>query len=243
MFKIILLVAGCGALASCASTPKYGVGPDGSPSAVRFAEGATLAPPTAADLFTETRPYLIGPFDKLTIDVFGIEDLSKKEVQADAGGRFSFPLAGAIEAAGKTPADVAQIIEQRLRGRFVKNPQVTVNVTDTMSQVVTVDGQVKQPGIYPVVGRTTLMRAIAMAKGLDEFAKLSDIVIFRTVNGQKMAALYNLGAIRAGVYEDPEVYASDIVVVGDSKARRLFKDLLQTVPLITTPLIVFLQRN
>jgi polysaccharide export outer membrane protein len=63
------------------------------------------------------------------------------------------------------------------------------------------------------------------------------------VNGQQLAALYNLQAIRRGVYDDPEVYANDVVVVGDSAARRLFRDALQVVPLLSTPLIIALQRN
>src|SRR3546814_18300789 len=56
--------------------------------------------PTRADLSVDSRPYLIGPFDKLRVDVFGVEELSG-EVQADASGRISVPLAGTIEAAGK----------------------------------------------------------------------------------------------------------------------------------------------
>ena len=118
-----------------------------------------------------------------------------------------------------------------------------MNLKETVSQVITVDGQVKEPGLYPVIGRMTLMRAIATAKGADEFAKLNDVVVFRTVSGQKMAALYNLKAIRRGFYDDPEVYANDVVVVGDSQARRLFKDALQIVPLLTTPLILLLRNN
>ena len=66
-------------------------------------------------------------------------------------------------------------------------------------------------------------------------------MIFRTVNGQKMAALYNLKAIRRGYYTDPEVFANDVVVVGDSQARRLFKDALQVAPTLLTPLIYILQ--
>jgi polysaccharide export outer membrane protein len=106
--------------------------------------------------------------------------------------------------------------------------------------VVTVDGQVNEPGLYPVVGRMTLMRAVATAKGVSEFAKMDDVVVFRTVNGQKMAALYNLKAIRRGNYDDPEIYANDIVVVSESSARRLFKDALQVLPAIATPLVVLL---
>ncbi|MEP7348957.1 MAG: polysaccharide biosynthesis/export family protein [Sphingorhabdus sp.] len=227
-------------LASCGSSTLGGAG---SSSDVTVVSQAGLPEPMRVDLFEQNRPYLIGPFDKLIIDVFGIEELSKKEVQTDAGGRISFPLAGILEAAGKTPGELENELEQRLRGQYVRDPQVTVNLKETVSQVITVDGQVKEPGLYPVIGKMTLMRAVATAKGTAEFAKLDDVVIFRTVNGQKLAALYNLKAIRRGVYNDPEVFANDVVVVGDSQARRLFKDALQLVPLLTTPLVVALQQN
>jgi polysaccharide export outer membrane protein len=111
-----------------------------------------------------------------------------------------------------------------------------------VSQVVTVDGQVRQPGLYPVVGGMTLMRAVATAQGTSEFARLRDVVVFRTVGGQNMAALYNLDAIRRGLYPDPEIFANDVVIVGDSPARRIFRDVLQAAPLITTPIIALLQR-
>ncbi len=245
MIRRVLTLCSCIMLAACAGSGQLGKAPKSSsaPSNVQVAESGQLPPPERMDLFELNRAYLIGPFDKLIIDVFGIEELSEKEVQTDAGGRISFPLAGIIEAAGKTPAEVEDVIEERLRGRFVRDPQVTVNLKETVSQVITVDGQVKEPGLYPVIGRMTLMRAVATAKGTSEFAKLDDVVIFRTVKGQKLAALYNLKAIRRGSYDDPEVFANDVVVVGDSTARRLFKDALQVVPLLTTPLIIALQNN
>jgi len=146
-----------------------------------------------------------------------------------------------VEAAGLTPDELSNVIETRLTGRYVRNPEVTVNLEETVSQVITVDGQVEKAGLYPVIGRMTLMRAVATAGGTSEFAKLSDVVIFRTVNGQQLAGLYNLKAIRRGNYEDPEVFANDVIIVGDSQARRIFKDILQASPLLTTPLIVLTQ--
>lgn len=208
----------------------------GSPD-VTVVSTDTMPAPSRNDLTAATRPYLIGPYDRLTIDVFGIEDLSKS-VQIDASGRLSFPLIGVVEASGKPPGELAGVIEERLRGRFVRDPQVTVNLVETVSQVITVDGQVIKPGLYPVVGRMTLMRAVATAGGVGEFAKLEDVVIFRKVEGQQLVGLYNLEAIRRGNYPDPEVYANDVVVVGDSKARRLFRDILQASPLLTSPLIL-----
>jgi polysaccharide biosynthesis/export protein len=209
-------------------------------AAVQILDTQSLPEPTASDLYGPTRPYLIGPFDKLNIEVFGVEELTR-EVQADASGQISFPLIGQIDAAGKTPLEVAKIVETRLAGRYVKNPQVSVNMTDVVSQTMTVDGQVSKPGLYPVVGRMTLMRAVASAGGTSEHAKLDDVVIFRTVNGQQMAGLYNLQGIRKGNYEDPEVFANDVIIVGDSAGRRLFQDLLKTAPLFLSPLVLLIR--
>lgn len=215
----------------------------GPSSQVRVIDASALPPPTGADLVSRSRPYLIGPFDTLMIDVFGIEELSRREVRADAAGRISFPLAGTIDAAGKTPAEVESEIATRLRQRGVRDPQVTVNLREAVSQVVTVDGQVRQPGLFPVIGRMTLMQAVARASGLAEYARLDDVVVFRTVNSQRFAALYNLGAIRRGTYDDPEVFANDVIIVGDNPARRIFRDVLQIVPLLTSPLVVALSNN
>ena len=222
-------------MASCASKPL------GGDSSVNVVSSSELPLPGRTDVLSGDRPYLIGPFDKLTIDVFGISELSQREVQTDASGRLSFPLVGTLEVAGRTPAEVEGLIKERLRGSYVRNPQVTVNLRETVSQVITVDGEVREPGLYPVVGRMTLMRAVATAKGTSEFAKLDDVVVFRTVKGQRYAALYNLKAIRRGAYADPEVFANDVVVVGDSPSRRLFRNLIQVAPLLTGPLIVALQ--
>jgi polysaccharide biosynthesis/export protein len=212
----------------------------GSPN-VTVVEGTQLPPPARQDLATQSRPYLIGPFDRLSVEVYGVEELTRT-VQVDASGRISLPLAGVVEAAGSTPVELERLIEQRLAGKYVKEPQVTVNLTETISQVVTVEGEVGEPGMYPVVGRMTLMRAVARAKGTTEFARLSHVVVFRNVAGQQMAALYDLRAIQKGAYDDPEIFANDVVVVSDSQARRLFRDLIQGSGLITAPIIALMQR-
>lgn len=220
------------ALSGCAGGEKpLGLSPD-----VTVAQLDQLPPPTRVDQLAASRPYLIGPFDQLKIDVFGVPDL-QKEVQIDASGRLSFPLIGVVEASGLTPGELGDLIESRLRGQYIRDPQVSVNLVETVSQIVTVDGQVTRPGLYPVVGRMTLMRAVATSGGLTEFAKLDDVVVFRQVDGQRYVGLYNLEGIRRGNYADPEIYAGDVVIVGDSPARRLFKDIIAGSSLITAPLI------
>lgn len=233
MSSLLLLSA----LTACAGNRSYGTDPQ-----VQLAGTSGLPAPSASDVFARQRPYLIGPLDKLDIKVFGVEDLSLK-VQTDASGRISMPLAGVIETSGKSPAEVAMAIEAALRGKYIRNPQVTVNLEDTVSQVVTVEGEVKEPGIYPAIGKMTLLRSIASAKGTTELARLDDVVIFRTVGGQKMAGVYNLKAIRHGNYADPEVFPGDVVVVGDSQARRLFRDAVQLAPAVLSPLVFLLTAN
>lgn len=205
-------------------------------------EGAGELPaPERFDLTAADRISLIGPLDTIGVDVFGVPDLSR-EVQVDGGGRISMPLVGTVDAGGKTAQELADTIEGQLRGRYVRNPDVTVNIKSSVSQVVTVDGQVVEPGLYPVTNQMTLMRALASAKGLAEFAKQDDVVILRTVNNRKMAGLYNISAIRRGAYGDPPIYANDVIVVGDSPQRRLFRDVIAISPLLAAPLIALLQR-
>lgn len=232
-----LAIVALGVLAACASTPQIGGDP-----ALRVIAATALPVPDRADLTGKSRPYYVGPFDKLTIDVYGIPELSKREAQVDAAGRISFPLAGIVEVSGKTPGEIEQVLAGALRANYVRDPQVSVGIKEMVSQLLTVEGQVAKPGLYPVVGQMSLMQAMALSGGTTEYSKLDDVVIFRTVRGERLAALYDLKAIRHGQYPDPEVFANDVVMVGDNTARRLFKDLLQIAPVVTTPLIIALDR-
>jgi polysaccharide export outer membrane protein len=199
-----------------------------------------LPAPLRTDLVAADRPSLIGPLDTVAIEVFNVAELSR-ELQVDAGGRINMPLLGSIDAGGNTAEELARSIEQQLAGRYVRNPDVTVNIRNSVSQVVTIDGQVVEPGLYPVTNQMTLLRALASAKGFSEFASQEEVVILRTVNGQRMAALYDVAAIRQGAYGDPPIYANDIVMVGDSPQRRLFRDFVAVAPLLAAPLIAILQ--
>lgn len=227
---LALALSGCGGREPLVSTDRLSV----------VADSATLPPPNRADLTAADRPALIGPLDTIQVDVFNVPELTR-ELQVDAGGRIAMPLVGTLDARGKTADELADSIEQALRGRYVRNPEVTINIKTSVSQVVTVDGQVVEPGLYPVTNQMTLMRAIASAKGMTEFARQDDVVILRTVAGHKMAGLYNMGAIRRGAYDDPAIYANDVIVVGDSPQRRMFKDIVSLAPLLAAPLIAVLQ--
>jgi len=214
----------------------------GAPGTTVVADNV-LPMPTKADLTGQERPYLVGPFDRLTISVFGIDNFRDLELQVDASGRMSFPLAGVIAVSGKTPGEIETVLKERLRLAYIRDPQVTVNLKDTLSQFVTVEGQVQKPGLYPVIGRMTLLRAVATAQGTTEFTRENDIVVLRTVDGRQFAALYNLDAIRHARYPDPDIYANDVVMVGDNKGRRMFKDYLSVMGFLATPIVLLLQHR
>lgn len=231
--RIVLSGVALLCLGGCAG-PKLIGRPD-----LQIVSGSALPAPATVDLIQPERPYLIGPLDKVSIDVYGVPELSRS-VQVDASGRIAMPLLGSVQASGKTPLELGSLIAGQLRGKYVRNPQVTINLTETLSQNVTIDGSVTKPGQYAIAGRETLLRAIARAEGTTEFAAENHIVVFRRVNNQDMAALYDIRAIRAGMYPDPEIYANDVIEVGDAPARRVFRDFIALSPVLAAPLLAIL---
>lgn len=230
-FVVVGLAAGL--LSGCAST-KFVGRPD-----LNFVPSGDVPAPSREDLVIPDRPSVIGPSDQINVDVFGVPEVSRT-VTVDLAGQVSLPLAGTIKASGMTGPELAQLVTDRLRG-IVRDPRVTVNVTVSANQVVVVDGAVTAPGVYPVTGRMSLSRAIARASGTTEFSKEDHVVVFRRANGLNYATLYDLRAIRQGMYADPEIFSNDVIVVGDSQARRIFKDVLAASSLITAPIIALVR--
>lgn len=230
-------VVAAAALAGCTTTTS---GLDPAPTAVNRVE--RLGPPSQLNM--GSAEYRLGPYDNILIEVLGADEL-RRTGRIDGAGNFSYPLIGSIHAAGLTPAEFSAQIADGLRGRFVRNPQVSVNVLEVVSQVVSVDGAVRDPGRYMVPGNMTLQQAIASAHGLTENARVTEVVIFRTIEGRPSAALFSLKDIREGRYADPQIFANDVVVVGTSRARRLWQELAQVAPFfsIFTPLFYYLNRN
>jgi polysaccharide export outer membrane protein len=190
----------------------------------------TLAAPSLADTMTDRAEYRIGPLDKLTVTVFGIDEL-ETTAQVDSGGMFAMPLIGQVRALGETPNSFARILESELRQRDVLKPYVTVLVNEAISQQITIEGSVLRPGVYPAVGKTSLLRMLAMSGGATEFARLSEVLVFRTVEGKKLVARFNVADIRGARAQDPDIYGNDVIIVGEDKNKRLFKDAVQTAPL------------
>lgn len=198
-----------------------------------------LAPPAlAAETAGPTTPsasgvgadYRIGPNDQLDVTVFDVPELSRA-VQVDAGGKITMPLIGQLTAAGQTPTELASVVTADFKQKYVKNPLVTVTVKDAVSERVTVDGAVVQPGIYPLPGPTTLLQAIALAKGPDtKSSEEHHVSLIRLVNGTRQTSHFDLTAIRAGRAPDPMVQARDIIVVPTSGGKAFWHGLVSIAP-------------
>jgi polysaccharide export outer membrane protein len=218
-------------LTGCTSTPGDTVGVSGAPAASQ-AEIARAAGKYVATSTPGAAGYLVGPQDVLDVTVFKAPDLSKT-LQVAEDGTINLPLTGQMMAAGRSPSQLEREIQTRLNARYLKSPQVTVFVKEYNSQRVTVEGAVKTPGVFPLRGHETLMQVIAKGGGLDRETASSSVVIFRTTDGARTVARYDIGSVRSGGEPDPQVLPGDVIVVDDSMAKQGLQVFLKLTPLAT----------
>lgn len=224
LLPILLALCCLFALSACASNPAVHAAP----------AGTALPPPDAsitADNYSSGTDYHIGAQDLLEISVLGVPDLSRT-VRVNANGQISLPLIGAVRAGGETIPQLQTRIADALGKSYLQHPEVSVFVKDSVSQRITMEGSFKKPGIYTISGKTTLLQASALAGGLDPLAKSDKVVVFRTVDGKKMAAVFDMDKISKGQAPDPQVYGDDVIVVDQSGAKSAWKNFIQATPLI-----------
>lgn len=223
-----LLLLAMFAIAGCASG-----GRDLSASSANVVTTATSLPApdttSASGAYRGVSEYRVGALDLLEISVFGQPEMNR-QVRVNTSGQVSLPLVGSLQAGGKTVQEIEQLIAARLTERYMQDPQVTVFVKEYTSQRVTVEGSVGKPGIYPITGKTSLLQVIALAEGLNPLADPRGIVVFRMIGGKKMAAVFDLRAIRGGQIEDPQIYGDDIVSVEQSGSKTALRRFIETVP-------------
>ncbi len=218
---IAMMVSGCGSGSLAGTSLPRGAG-------AYSAFGA----PAQTQAQTQARDYRIGPLDTVSVTVYQEPEMSVEAAQIDAAGNVSLPLIGSISASGLTAAELSGRIAEQLSTRYLRDPQVTVAVTGSVSQRVVVQGEVNQAGVYDIRGRTTLLEALALARGETRVAALREVVVFRNVEGQRMGAMFDVASIRRGEAADPEIMGNDVVVVGYSQARSMWRDILQAAPLL-----------
>lgn len=178
--------------------------------------------------------YRLGPNDLMDVEVFGIPDL-KRTVRVNGSGFVSLALIGNISVNGLTAQQAEVLIASKYSERFLQNPQISVFIREFTTQRITIEGAVSRPGIYPLTGQITLLRAIALAGGGAQLADLKEIMVFRSSpNELPQTTKYNLEDIRSGKTPDPLVKAEDVIVVKRDPVRAairdsLFRDVLDTI--------------
>ena len=205
-----------------------------------LAQGAaaysTIAPSSEAQ-DRASKDYKIGENDTLTVSVFQEPELStpaNNPLVVNANGNIEMPLIGTVPAAGKTAAELGAVIAARLGTKYLRSPQVNVSVASSVSQKVSVQGEVTQPGIYEIKGKATLLDAIAMAKGETRVATLRQVAVFRNIKGQRLGAVFDVQAIRRGSAPDPDLLGNDTVIVGHSNGKGIWQNIISAAPLIGT---------
>ncbi len=185
----------------------------------------------APDLAAPEPLYRLAPGDTISVSVFQEADLSVEKATVDESGNVQLPLIGQVSAQGRSATELSQVISARLAARYLRDPQVVVGVTQRSEQVVAVEGQVNEPGVFPIDRTYTLLSALARAKSPTKVARLDEVVVFRTINGKRMGAVFNLSDIRAGRAPDPQILGGDTVVVGFSAVKGAYRDFLEMAPL------------
>jgi polysaccharide export outer membrane protein len=168
--------------------------------------------------------YRIGPNDLLEIEVFGVTEL-KRTVRVNSTGLVTLPLIGSMPLAGLTAQQAEAAIAARYGDKYLQDPQISVFIKEFTTQRVTIEGAVARPGIYPLTGQITLLRAMALAGGRGELASLDNVMVYRAgPDGKLDSKTYDLDLVRSGDIPDPVVMPEDVNVVQRKPVRVLLRD-------------------
>jgi polysaccharide export outer membrane protein len=177
--------------------------------------GCASAPPKDIHAAPIKTTYKIGPGDSLHIYVRNNPDLTMT-VPVRPDGKISIPLVESIQAAGKTPKQLASDLEARL-SQYIRNPLVTVIVTNfvgTYADQVRVVGQAAQPQSIPYRKGMTLLDVMIKVGGLTQYAAGNRATLVRTVNGQeKKYAIHLQDLLNGDINDNAPVRPGDTIII------------------------------
>lgn len=222
VLKRVAIMAACGSLAACASTPEPVIGATTIAPRADFGQaGYTFKAPTT---------YALRSTDVISINVFREPDFSLSDVRVGVDGVVSMPMLGALQVGGLTTTQVEAMVTQKLAASGLKSPRVAVNISEYASHLVTVEGAVNTAGVYQFQPGARLSSAIAMARGTVRESKVDQIAVFRTRDDGIYLAKFDYGAIKQGTMLDPVLEPNDRVVVGVNGLSVAWQDALKTIP-------------
>ncbi len=170
--------------------------------------------PSTTDAATPVQPtasYHVGIDDELMISVWHEPELSQIVV-VRPDGMITLPLLNDIKVAGMTTEEMQSMLTEKMKP-LVNEPQVTVIVKAVKSRKVFVVGSVAHQGVFPLIGRKSVLELIAEAGGLGPFAKAGSIRILRKENGKQVQLKFNYKKAITGKGSNPQLMPGDMVVV------------------------------
>ena len=222
LFRIGLCLLGVLTLGACASTPGPVIGP--SVSQPRDDLGQAGYSVVRSDV------YHLRPSDRISIIVFREPDFSLESVQIGVEGDVSLPMLGPVRAAGLTANDLEQDVTRRLASAGLIDPMVSVNIAEYASHLVTVEGAVTQPGVYPFQPGARLSSAIAQARGPTRTANTAQVAVFRETDDGVAVAKFDYMQMSEGSMLDPVLEPGDRVVMGTDGLSVFWQDFLRALP-------------
>lgn len=172
--------------------------------------------------------------DTLDVNVFKVADLSAKGLTVESSGLISMPLIGSVKVAGLTITQAENTITQRLK-KYMQDPKVSITRTSkAVENRVTVEGEVKAPGVFPIKGNLSFLQAIAMAQGLSDVAESRNVLFFR--DGKRHSV--NLDLVRLGKIPDPILRGDDRIIVLKNPAKVREKKVIDYLPAVTAPISI-----
>lgn len=174
--------------------------------------GACATTDTAPPAAPTAQPYRIGPPDHLVIHILP-EPIIERSVVVRPDGMISIDLVGDVPAAGRTAEEIAEDIQTRI-GRYKRDARVTVALQQSLSTEITIFGEVRRPGTFPLDRETRLAAALGRVGGPRPLAALSRIRIIRFEDGQTRVYKSNLKAIEKGdLSSNMLMRGGDIIIV------------------------------
>jgi len=174
--------------------------------------GAVLPAP-AARAQAVTGDYKLHAGDKIEVSVWKEEEL-KRLATVRPDGKFSFPLVGEIQAAGRAADEIRIEIESRLK-KYIPEPVATVTVVEVTGNVIYVIGQVNKPGTYVMNPEINVLQALSLAAGGTPFAKLDNIIVIRGTGAAQRSLPFRYSQVTEGksLGQNILLESGDVVVV------------------------------
>ena len=209
-------------LSGCTSTPRAQVGPVAATVDAESGQAGYSA-------FASSE-YRLRPLDRIAVSVFREPDLSLESLNVSPSGEIALPLVGTLQVAGMTTGEIEQMLETAYGARYLRHPDVAVNILAYESHRVTVEGEVKEPGVYQFQPGARLSSGISLAQGVTRTARRSEVAVFRQSDEGMMIAKFDYAAIQAGTMLDPILQPGDRVVVGTDSLAQVWRDVLGALP-------------